>query len=190
MVAVCLACVAVALAIGAWAPCAFLQNAAADFVGGVVAALVIFGVAEVAFGFTQTRRRQREAVEIAIRVVGVELSDNREELRRLVRVLGEGLLSTDDPILQPQRGLQMETWQLFIKSPVSAHLPSHLVWKIHEAYYNPVRTQRELRQRAPSAARSGDAWADLIREFLPKFESHLRSIEETGKALDDAVRGL
>jgi len=185
MVVVCVACVAVALAVGVWAPSRFLQNAAADFVGGVVAALVIFGIAEVAFGFSQTRKRQREAVVIALRVVGVELSDNREELRRFVRVLGERKLSRDDPMVQRESHLQMENWRLFIQSPVIAHLPSHLVWRIHEAYYYPVRTQRELQRRVASAALNPQAWLDLGQQFLPKFEAHLTIVDGVLHSLED-----
>lgn len=61
MIAACLACVAVALALGAWAPWPFLQNAAADFVGGMLAGLIIFALANVAFGFTERRERERHA---------------------------------------------------------------------------------------------------------------------------------
>ncbi|TKJ29702.1 MAG: hypothetical protein CEE40_07635 [Chloroflexi bacterium B3_Chlor] len=190
MTAVSLASIAFALALGAWVPSAFFQNVAADFVGGVVGALVIFGVAEVAFGFTQTRKRQREAVEIAVVVVGIELAHNKLELERIVEVLRQDKLNQFDPVFRSGMGLQTQSWELFIQSPVAEHLPIQFIWLLHEAYYYPARTRRLLRERlAETVAMSGHAWIDLGQEFLPEFERDLRLMQRALGAFDDALQG-
>jgi hypothetical protein len=56
MITVSLLSVVLALAMGAPATSNVVQDVAGDFVGGVVAALVVFAVADGACGFTERRR--------------------------------------------------------------------------------------------------------------------------------------
>ncbi|HUW13897.1 MAG TPA: hypothetical protein VM537_29505 [Anaerolineae bacterium] len=186
--AACAVSVLLATALGAWTRSTFLQNAAANLVGGIVAAIVVFSMADVAFGFSQTRKREQEAVRVAVGLLGLELFDNIGELDRIIQVLRDGELKRSDPVVQPQGALQTQSWQLLVQSPMAANLPSDLVWSIHQAYYIPERLQRLVRARTLGAALSPLARARLCREFLPKFEEARRIVHAAILDLNTAYR--
>jgi len=175
MVAACLACLAGAVALGQWAPWPFLQNAAADFVGGIAAGLVLFVVANIALGFTERRARERHALKIAYDLLWLDLGDTLNELARVVRVLRAGTLRRDDPVLYRPSIFEVENWQLLIQSPLIADLSPDFVWKIQYSYQVSRRAHEALRQSAPRAfGRGPEACQDLCAEHLPKFEIALK----------------
>ena len=184
---VCLACVVVATALGTWVPWPFLQNAAADFVGGTLVGLVIFFLANRAFGFTERRDRERHALKMAYEVLWLELEDNLDELIRVVRVLRAGTLTRSDPVLLDAWRLKVENWQLLIQSPLITNLPTDLVWRIQRSYYVSRRAQKELMESDVSdVARGPQAWKDLCEEYLPRFESAVKWVASAMKELQPA----
>ena len=186
---VCSIALLLAVGLGLRTKSEFVQAAAAHFVGGILAALVVFGMADIAFGFTQRRSRQKKAVENAIVIVGTELARNSFKLEDLVEVLREGKLDARHPILQAETGLQKEYWELFIKSPVSANLPDDLVWRIHDAYFVSFDAQRELREfRAGQFSVGPLGWGDICEQCLPKVESALQTVRKTMNDFDVALR--
>jgi hypothetical protein len=190
MAAVCVAVGVLAFAVGALAPWRFLQELAADLIGGLLAGLVIFGLANIAFGFTERRERERHALRIAYDILFPELMDNLSELQRIVKVLREGSLSRSDPVLGRAERLSVETWQLLVQSPLVAHLDPDLLWKINMAYYVSRRFVREIRESDSAVlGRSPQGWRDFSGEQLAKFETALRSQEVALEALKRAQGG-
>ena len=185
---VCSMLLLLAVALGLLTNSEFVQAAAAHFVGGILAALVVFGMADIAFGFTQRRSRQKKAVVNAIVIVGTELARNSFKLEDLVEVLREGKLDARHPILQAETGLQKEYWELFIKSPVSGNLPDDLVWRIHDAYFVSFDVQRALRElRASQVSVGALGWSNTCEEYLPKVECALQTVRKTMKDFDVAL---
>ena len=186
--AACLAFVTVALAFGAWAPWPIVQSAAADFVGGMLAGLIIFGLANVAFGFTERRDRERRALRIAYDMLLPELLDNMRELDRMVGVLRAGSLDRRDPGLIGHGRLKVETWQLLVQSPLVANLPPDLIWRINFSYYDSRRGVDELRESdvVGAMAANRQAWKDLCDEYLPRFEGTRDFMLSTTEALQIA----
>jgi len=112
-VAVCVAFAVLASAFGALIPWPFVQNVASDLVGGLLAGLVIFGLVNIAFGFTERRKSERHAVRIVYDILLWELEDNKSELQRIAKVLEEGSLIDSDPVFWEAERLKAEAWQLF-----------------------------------------------------------------------------
>lgn len=97
---VCLGLVVLAATLGLWTDSSFLQSAAADFVGGMTAALIVFGLAEVAFGFTERRKREKESVHVAMALLSWELYTNCHEVRRIAAELRRGDVDPSDRLLR------------------------------------------------------------------------------------------
>ena len=189
--AVCLAFVAVALALGTFVPWPFLQNVAADFVGGLVAGLLIFYLANIAFGFTERRKKQRHALRTAYAILLPELGDNLSELRRIVKVLEERSLTERDPVFWEAERLKAETWQQLVQSPLVALLDPDLLWTINVSYYSSRRFVKELKESGPQKfARSPEGYKELCNDHLPRFKTALHSILLALDALTDAQDGM
>lgn len=183
MVAVSVAAIVFALAVGALAPWPFVQNVVADLVGGLLAGLVIFYLGDIAFGFTERRQREQRALRIVNSILGLELVDNLEELERIVNVLEEGSLTKDDPVFWERGRLKADAWQQLVQSPLVAQLDPELLWDINFAYYVTRRYVKELRDVGPTKfARSPDGYKELCVEHLPKFR---RAAGRVGMALNN-----
>jgi hypothetical protein len=180
MAAVCLAFAAAGLVLGALVPWPLLQNASAEFVGGLLAGLVIFGLADVAFGFTERREKERHALEIAHAVLYQELVDNLSELQRIADDLREGSLSFSDPVFGADERLSAENWQALVQSPLVSHLSPELCWSITHTYNVGRRSVRNLREmRFGVLAVTPERWNEMCQQHLSPIESGAKSLQTT-----------
>jgi len=186
MFVVCSACVAAVLALAPRLPWRFLQDAAADFVGGTLAGMLIFVLANVAFGFTEKRERERHALLIACDMLVPELLDNVSELERIVKVLREGSLAWYDPVYSDRARLKVENWQLLVQGPLVANLPADVLWTINSSYYVSRRCVEKLSE-TKEAIRNPDTWKDICAEHLPRFEAAVALVASAHDQLN-AVR--
>jgi len=183
MVAVCLAGVAVALALGTLIPWPFLQNAAADFVGGLLAGLLIFYVANIVFGFTEKREKERHALRMAYRMLLFEMLENQWELRDIVAALRAGSLTHNNPVFGPGKRFKTENWQLLVQGPLVEHLSPDLFMAINVSYHSSGNFEKNLTNAARAlGAGNRQAWKDLCKNHLAAGES---AVELVTSAYDD-----
>jgi hypothetical protein len=187
MAAVCLACVAVALALGKLIPWPFLQNAAADFVGGLLAGLLIFYLANIAFGFTERREKERHALRIAFRMLLVEMLENEFELRRIVIALRGGSLCYEDPVFWEDERVKADDWQLLAQGPLVEHLSPDLFMLISVSYHASRSFVNNLRSHGLAlGAGNPQAWKDLCKRHLLVGESALEFVTSAHNDLHSA----
>ena len=178
MAAVCFAFVVLAFAVGALVPHPFVQNVAADLIGGLLAGLVIFGLANIAFGFTERREKERRALKLAYGMLVLEMFDNRAETARLVSAVKRGSLTYEDPLFWEDERLKAEKWQLLAQSPLVEHLSPDLWWTICVSYDLPPRLVNQLRKNGRAlGGHNPEAWIDLCKKHLNDAEAALLSVE-------------
>ena len=172
MGAVCLAFAAVGLALGALAPWQFLKNASTDFVGGVLAGLLIFGLANIAFGFTERREKERHALRMAYRMLLLEMLDNHLELSRTVKALRGGSLTRNYPVFGPSGRLKAENWQLLAQGPLIEHLSPDLFLAISISYRVSRSFVNNLRNDGLAlGAANRQAWKDFCKRHVAGAEN-------------------
>jgi hypothetical protein len=155
----CVAFAVLAFAFGALVPWPFVQDVVGDLIGGLLAGLVLFGLANIAFGFTERRESKRHALRIAYDMVFPELMDNQAELQRIAQALREGSLTLRDPVFGAGERLKAENWRLLVQSPLGAHLPPDIFWQVNWSYYVSRRFVRELKEtNSGVVARTPEAW--------------------------------
>ena len=171
MAAVCIAFVVLAFAVGALVPCSFVQNVAADLIGGLLAGLVIFGLANIAFGFTERRESERHALRMAYRMLLLEILENQLELIRIETALRGGSLTRNDPVFGPGERLSAENWQLLAQGPLVAQLPPDLFMSINVAYHKARRFESDLKEQGLAlGVGNPQAWKAFCKSRLAAAE--------------------
>jgi hypothetical protein len=193
VIAGCFVLAALVFAVGAKAPSPFVQNVAADLLGGLIAGLVIFGLADVAFGFTERREKQHHALRIAFRMLFLEMLDNSSELSRIVRALRGSSLARDDVVFGTGERLKAENWQLFVQSPSSGHLDPDLFFTVGFSYYvSRLFVQRLKNSRSDIFAASPKGWKHFCSEHLAEAENAKAIVDsalEQFRTAHDSVAG-
>jgi hypothetical protein len=190
---VCLACIAGALVLGTMSPWPFLQNAAADFIGGLVVGLVVFALADTALALSERREKERHAVQMAFTMLALEMSDNWHELGRKVQALRSGSFATGDPAFWETDRLKAENWELLAKGPLVEHLAPDLFMAIGESYrLSPGFVNKLGKDGRDLGAAKAQAWKDFGMEHLREAEivmGSVRSAQEQLKVAHDTARG-
>jgi hypothetical protein len=187
MVAVSLICIAVALALGKLIPWPFLQNAAADFVGGLLAGLVIFALADAALGLTERREKERHAVQMAYTMLLLEMLDNRTEVVRIVIALKGDSLTLEDPVFLETERVKDDYWKLLAQGPLVENLSPDLFMAINISY----RTSRSFvdnlrKSRYALFADTSEVREDLRKRHLTMGESALEFLDSAHDELRSA----
>lgn len=187
--AVCVVLILAALVLGAALQSEFQRNVLANFAADLAVAGLAFVVANIAFGFTERRKREREAVNVATVLLGWELYTNSMEVQRIAAELQCGNLDLSDRFFQPDSTLQTESWHLLIQSPLAAQLPSDLVWHLHEAYYTSEALRRQLKRRALRVGVSEEERSKLAQQFAWQFKRAHALVKKAMDQLGWAAEG-
>ena len=189
MVAVCVVCVVLAFALGAFAPWPFVQTVVATLIGSVLAGLVIFYLANIAFGFTERRESARLALRTAYEIVLPELLENEAELRRIAQAVREGSFTLKDPVFAVGERVREDYWQLLVQSPLGARLPHTVFLTAHISYYVSRIAVKQLREtNSGMVTRTPEEWKELWDKHLPHIEFAATSVNTAVTFLTDEYK--